>query len=101
VFSFFIWYGHPLHPEIHYHFLTFYEFWFVGTAKVTSGPASDKFCLPGSNLQLHHWRWDITSLVQSVNLIRAKKSITPIGLNIFFFASTGEPRATFLKFVFD
>jgi len=31
-------------------------------------------------------RWDITSLVPSVNLIRAKKSITPIGRNIFFFA---------------
>jgi len=28
-------------------------------------------------------RWDITSLVQSVNLICAKKSITLIGLNIF------------------
>jgi len=38
-------------------------------------------------------RWDITSLVRSVNPIRAKKSITPIGLNISFFTSTGEPRA--------
>ena len=28
-------------------------------------------------------QWDITSLVQSVNLICAKKSITLIGLNIF------------------
>jgi len=28
-------------------------------------------------------------------------SITPIGLNIFFFASTREPRAKFLKLVFD
>jgi len=36
-------------------------------------------------------RWNITSLVQSVNLIRTKKPITPIGLNIFFFASTREP----------
>ena len=46
-------------------------------------------------------RSDVTSLVQSVNLIRAKTSITPIGLNIFFFASTGEPRAKFLKLVSD
>jgi len=28
-------------------------------------------------------RWDITALVQSVNLICANKSNTPIGLNIF------------------
>jgi len=40
-------------------------------------------------------RWDITSLVQSVNLICAKKSITLIGLNKFFFASTAESRTTF------
>jgi len=33
--------------------------------------------------------WDITSLVQNVNLIRAKKSITPIGLNIFFCVNRG------------
>jgi len=46
-------------------------------------------------------RWDITSLVQSVNLIRAQKSITTVGLYIFFFASTGEPRAKNLKRVFD
>jgi len=39
--------------------------------------------------------WDITSLVQSVNLFCAKKSITLIGLNIFFFASTTEPRVNF------
>jgi len=45
--------------------------------------------------------WDTTSLVESVNLIVAKKSIALIGLNIFFFASTAESRATFLKFVFD
>jgi len=30
-------------------------------------------------------RWDIASLVQSINLICAKKSITLIGLNIFSF----------------
>jgi len=46
-------------------------------------------------------RWDITSLVQSVNLICATKSITVIGLNIFFFASAAESRATFLKLVLD
>jgi len=40
-------------------------------------------------------------LVQSVNLICAKKSITLIGLIIFFFASTEESRATFLKLVLD
>jgi len=40
-------------------------------------------------------RWDITSLVESVNLIGAKKSITLIGPNMFFFASTAESRATF------
>jgi len=44
--------------------------------------------------------WDITSLVQSVNLICAKKSITLIGLNIFFFASTAESRATLFKTFF-
>ena len=44
-------------------------------------------------------RWDITSLVQSANLIHAKKSVTPISL--FFFASTGEPRAKILKLVLD
>jgi len=33
-------------------------------------------------------QWDITSLVQTVNLIRAKTSITPIGLYIFFFFKT-------------
>jgi len=46
-------------------------------------------------------RWDITLLVQSVNLICVKKSVALIGLNIFFFASTAESRATFLKLVFD
>ena len=40
-------------------------------------------------------RWDITTLVQSVNLIWAKKSVTLIGLNMFFFSSTAESRATF------
>ena len=39
---------------------------------------------------------DITLLDQSVNLICAKNlPIAPIGLNIFFFASTAESRATF------
>jgi len=37
------------HPEIHYHFLTFSEFWLVGLPTVTSGPLSAKLCLPGSN----------------------------------------------------
>jgi len=46
-------------------------------------------------------RWDIISLVHSVNLIRANKSVTPIGPNTFFFASTGEPWARFLKLVLD
>ena len=45
-------------------------------------------------------RWDIITLVESVNLISAKKSITLIGLNIFFFASTAGPRAKF-KLVLD
>jgi len=40
-------------------------------------------------------RWDITLLVQNGNLICAKTSIALIGLNIFFFASTAESRATF------
>jgi len=43
-------------------------------------------------------RWDISSLVQSVNLICAfvtKKFVTLIGLNMFFFASTAESQATF------
>jgi len=40
-------------------------------------------------------RWDITSLVQSVNLIRAKKSVSPLSLNIFFFTGTGEPWPNF------
>ena len=40
-------------------------------------------------------RWDVTLLVQSVNLICAKKSIAVIGPNIFFFESTAESRATF------
>jgi len=47
------------------------------------------------------WLWGITSLVQSVNLIRAKKSITPVGRNTIFLASTGEQRAKFWKLVLD
>jgi len=35
-------------------------------------------------------RWDITSLVQSVNLIRAIQCITPIGLNIFSLRQQGN-----------
>jgi len=45
--------------------------------------------------------WDITALVQSVNLICAKKSITLTSLSIFFFALTAELRAKFLKLVLD
>ena len=41
-------------------------------------------------------QWEMTSLVQSLNLIRAQKSITSVGLNMFFFSSIGEARATFL-----
>jgi len=36
----FFWYGHSRHPEIHYHFLTF--FWVLA-----SGPPSAKLCPPG------------------------------------------------------
>jgi len=53
-----------------------------------------------TSLQLS-MRWDITSLVQSANPICAKKVITLIGLNMFFFASAAESRATFLKLVLD
>jgi len=35
-------------------------------------------------------RWDITSLVQSVNLIRPKMSMTPVGLNIFSLRQQGN-----------
>jgi len=31
------------HPENHYHFLIFCEFWLVGSSTVTSGPPSGKF----------------------------------------------------------
>jgi len=48
----------------------------------------------GTPLQLS-MRWDITSLVQSVNLICAKKSITLIGLIMFFLPLTAESRAAF------
>jgi len=48
-------------------------------------------------------RWDITSLVQSVglNLICAKKVYYSNRPKYFFFASTAESRATFLKLVLD
>jgi len=77
-------------------FLSFYivvskcEKW-KGEAFLWSAPGNINIAKP---LQLS-MRWDITSLVQSVNLICAKKSITLIGLNMFFFASTAESRATF------
>jgi len=46
-------------------------------------------------------QWDITSLVQNVNLIRAKKVYCSNRPKYFFFTSTAESRATFLKLVFD
>jgi len=44
---------------------------------------------------------DITLLVQSVNLICAKKVYCSNRPKYFFFASTAESQATFLKLVFD
>ena len=46
-------------------------------------------------------RWDITSLVQSVNLTCAKKVYCSNRPKYFFFSSRAESRATFLKLVFD
>jgi len=46
-------------------------------------------------------RWDITSLVQNVNLICAKKVYYSNKPKYFFFASTAQSRATFLKLVID
>jgi len=46
-------------------------------------------------------RWDITSLVQSINLICAKKMYHSNRPNIVFFASTAESRAKYLKLVLD
>jgi len=43
-------YGHPRHPEIHYHFSTFSDFWLVAPPMVTCGPPSAQLCPPGSNL---------------------------------------------------
>jgi len=40
VFVFFIWYGHPRHPDIHYHFLTFFWVLARGPLSVNSGPIS-------------------------------------------------------------
>jgi len=42
-----------------------------------------------------------TSLVQSVNLICAKKSITLIGLNNFFLCINSRVKSKFLKLVLD
>jgi len=44
-------------------------------------------------LQWNMW-WNVTSLVESVNLIRAQKSFTPIGLNIF---SLGQQQNRYQK----
>jgi len=49
----------------------------------------------GLGRHLASLRWDITLLVQSVNLTRVKKSITPIGLITFFFASTRNHEQNF------
>jgi len=67
---------------------------------VRSGKKKHFYCRPRATVSIAtplEWimRWDITSLVQSVNLILTKKSVTPIGLNILFFALIGEPRAKF------
>jgi len=43
-------------------------------------------------------RWDIASLVQSVNLIRAMKSITSTSLNIFFCVNRGTTGNIFETF---
>jgi len=45
-------------------------------------------------------RWDISSLVQNVNLICAKK-VYYSNRPKYFFASTAESRAKFLKLVLD
>jgi len=37
---------HPRHPEIHYHFLTFFWVLASGPHPVTSGPPSAKLCSP-------------------------------------------------------
>jgi len=46
-------------------------------------------------------RWDISSLVQSVNLICAKTVYYSNRPKYFFFASTAESREKFLKLVLD
>jgi len=46
-------------------------------------------------------RWDITSLVKSVNLIYAKNVYYSNRPKYFFFAATAESRTTFLKLVLD
>jgi len=63
------------------------------------------WCAPGdiniaTPLQLN-MRWDINSLVQSVNLICARKVYCSNRPKYFFFASTAESRATFLKLDLD
>jgi len=46
-------------------------------------------------------QWDITSLVQGVNLICAKKIYYSNRPKYFLFVSTAESRANFLKLVLD
>jgi len=46
-------------------------------------------------------RWDIIALVQSVNLICAKKSITLVGLNIFFLCVNSIITSKILKLLLD
>jgi len=46
-------------------------------------------------------RWDITSLIQGVNLICAKKVYFYNRPKYFFFASTAESGAKFIKLLLD
>jgi len=46
-------------------------------------------------------RWDIIALVQSANLICAKKSITLVGLNIFFLCVNSIITNKILKLLLD
>jgi len=47
---FFMQYEHSRHPEMHYHFITFSEFWLVGPLPLSVGPLQLGFAPPGSNL---------------------------------------------------
>ena len=62
-----------------------------------SAPGDSNIAKP---LQLS-MRWDITSLVKSVNLIYAKKVYYSNRPKYVFFASTAESRATFQKLILD